>query len=183
MSAFKSFAPSRRQGVKKKNKAFDELKRVYESVDPFDSIIDSKERGHVPYVTVLMRALRKWNDARGDNRSPKTYGKKEEFQTLIKSMSWDYGQRNQFSGGLQSRSFGLDGMWIVRQEPFGIGQVQQGGIVRNGDRYRYGNRIVRQQRFVTTSKQQKPLEWVDWIQYKISIRIRNKDINLNNQLN
>ena len=67
---------------------------MYESVDSLDSMIDSKERGRVPNVTVLMQALRKLNDARGDNRSPKTYSEKEEFRTLIKSMSRDYGGKN-----------------------------------------------------------------------------------------
>ena len=59
------------------------MKRVYESVDSLDTMIDSKQHGHVPYVAVLMQALRKWSDDRGDIRSPKTHDKKEEFRTLI----------------------------------------------------------------------------------------------------
>eukprot|EP00956_Cyclotella_meneghiniana_P031378 scaffold82276_cov67-Cyclotella_meneghiniana.AAC.2 len=68
---------------------FDELKRVYDSIDALDTISDSKVHGHVPYIIVLMQALQKWRDAH-DDESPKTYDEKEEFRRLIRSMARDY---------------------------------------------------------------------------------------------
>lgn len=76
--------------------AFDELKRVVESVDSLDDMEDSKMHGHVPFVIVLLQALRKWKESRNDDRSPETYDEKEEFRSLIKSMARDYDNQLNF---------------------------------------------------------------------------------------
>lgn len=73
---------------------FPGLKRVYDSIGKLDTITDSKDHGHVPYIIILLQALEKWNESH--NGAPNTYDEKEEFRSMVKSMSNDYGNELNF---------------------------------------------------------------------------------------
>ena len=68
--------------------AFPGLKQVCDSIGKVENIMDSKEHGHIPYVIILLQALDKWRTTH--HTVPSTYDEKEEFRSLIKSMSIDY---------------------------------------------------------------------------------------------
>ncbi|KAL3789860.1 hypothetical protein ACHAWO_011666 [Cyclotella atomus] len=74
--------------------AFDGLKKVYDSIDKLESITDSKDHGHVPYIIILLQALAKWKE--NHDKAPATYDEKEEFRALVKSMANDYNNEINF---------------------------------------------------------------------------------------
>lgn len=77
---------------------FPGLKKVYDSIPKLDTMTDSKDHGHVPYIILLLQALEKWKET-NVRRVPETYEEKEEFRKLVKSMANDFENELNFQEG------------------------------------------------------------------------------------
>lgn len=87
---------------------FDTLQAVCETVSKLDSIVDTKDRSHVPFVIILLQALDKWrnghssggenggNEEKTDEAAhkpppppsiPKTMAEKDDFRSIVKNMA------------------------------------------------------------------------------------------------
>lgn len=75
---------------------FEGLKNVASTVKSLDTIDDSKDRSHVPFVLILLQALEKWRgtvsapfnpDPTLRPRYPETLQEKEDFRQLVRGMA------------------------------------------------------------------------------------------------
>jgi len=80
---------------------FSELWDLAEGID-LDAL-DERDHGHVPFVVILLKALDRWRmdvtsmDGDGDkHRLPKTFAEKNEFKSVIRSMSRDINKEVNF---------------------------------------------------------------------------------------
>jgi len=81
---------------------FPELHEYAHSVDL--NSLDNQGHGHVPYVVILLQALRKWRESSGVNNAendyysklPKTFEEKTAFRIIIKSMSRNWNNEVNF---------------------------------------------------------------------------------------
>ena len=103
---------------------FDTLRAVCETVSKLDSIVDTKDRSHVPFVIILLQALDKWrngHDSGGENCGneektdeaahkppppppyiPKTMAEKDDFRSIVKNMANNINNEMNFEEAMRS---------------------------------------------------------------------------------
>lgn len=70
--------------------------------------LGSLEHSHIPYVVILVKALDKWKQSKG--QLPKTFAEKDEFKETIKAMAKNYSSELNFNEAVEKayKAFGYE---------------------------------------------------------------------------
>jgi amyloid beta precursor protein binding protein 1 len=132
---------------------FESLQAVYEKVPKLDTIVDTKDRSHVPYVIILLQALDKWrsnNIHSGDEHGvsnedktddavaptplpsiPKTMAEKDDFRSIVKQMANNINNEINFEEALREAHLVWSDDQLSEEVQLVLDKVDEMSFIRN----------------------------------------------------